>query len=383
LPVEALRYEGGGEVQIPRLLPGGKTMRSLWRRRTRTTLTLLGISVAIAAIVALGAIAQGSVKIFTAMFRGSQTDLLAGVSEMGLSAIEAEMETRIAAHPGVEAVSGLILTTVSTEKMPALIAFGYDSGGFAIGHFRIVEGKPLAEPGQVIVGRQAAKTMDVHVGDTLRLRASDFYVVGLYETGLAYEDFAAVVSLQDAQMLTGKPDQVTWYAIKLHDPEQAQAVRDDLKADLSGVDFSLVSEATENMSDFRAMKDAVGQISFLAIFIGGLGVLNTMLMSVLERTREVGVLRALGWRGRQILGMVLREALTLGVIGGLCGVLLGLGLAWLAAQVPGTLGAIDPSYDSGLFVQAIVVALVTGVVGGLYPAWRATRMRPVEALRYE
>ena len=101
--------------------------------------------------------------------------------------------------------------------------------------------------------------------------------------------------------------------------------------------------------------------------IGAVGMLNTMLMSVLERTREIGVLCSLGWRRRQVLGMILNESLVLGLVG-LTGV-------WG--------GALEPAYTTQMFVQAIVVAVVAGIVGGIYPAWRATRMRPVEALRYE
>ncbi|MCK4471092.1 MAG: ABC transporter permease, partial [Anaerolineae bacterium] len=106
-------------------------------------------------------------------------------------------------------------------------------------------------------------------------------------------------------------------------------------------------------------------------------------MSVLERTREIGVLRALGWRRRHVLGMILQESLVLGAVGGVCGILLGLGLTGLLLLAPGTFGAIEPVYTPQLFVQAMVIALIAGALGGLYPAWRATRMRPVEALRYE
>jgi len=116
-----------------------------------------------------------------------------------------------------------------------------------------------------------------------------------------------------------------------------------------------------------------------------LGMLNTMLMSVLERTREIGVLRALGWCQRSVLAMILQEAIILGILGGICGVFLGLGLGWLLAQIPSIagFGTGDPIYTPQLIAQSFVVALATGVLGGLYPAWRATRMQPIEALRYE
>jgi putative ABC transport system permease protein len=119
------------------------------------------------------------------------------------------------------------------------------------------------------------------------------------------------------------------------------------------------------------------------VLIGSLGMLNTMLMSVLERTREIGVLRALGWRRRQVLEIILQESLILGLLGGALGTLLGLGLTSLLRFAEGLVGAFDPIYTPQIFVQAAAVALLAGAVGGLYPALRATYLRPVEALRYE
>ncbi|MGD2144463.1 MAG: ABC transporter permease [Anaerolineae bacterium] len=385
LPVEALRYEGGSGANVTRALPGGMTARNLLRRRTRTGLTLLGIGISIAAIVALGALAKGTADLMTGMFRASQTDILAieaGV-DADFSAIDERVGSRMAAWPEVEAVAGTIMTAVSTEKMPFLILFGYHPRSFAIRHFRIVEGEPLTGRQEVIIGDQAAQQLGVKVGDTLRLLKSNFRVVGIYETGISYEDIGVVVGLREAQSLTGKPHQAMYYAIKLSHPETAEAVKVKLATHFPELDFALTSEIAQSMSDFQVMEQMATQISLLAVFIGGLGMLNTMLMSVLERTREIGVLRALGWRKRQVLGMILRESLVLGAVGGICGMLLGLGLGGLLTLAEGTWGSIEPTYGPQIFVQAFVVALVAGVVGGLYPAWRATRMRPMEALRYE
>jgi ABC-type lipoprotein release transport system permease subunit len=383
LPLEALHYEGGGKANVPRFLPG--MARGLWRRRMRTGLTLLGISVGIAAIVALGALAEGMAYAMTEMWRASQMDLFAieaGV-DSDFSAIDERVGARIAAWPGVEAVSGSIMTAANTEKMPMMLVFGYHPREVAIRHFRIVVGEPLTARHQVIIGKRAAEQMGVTVGDTLRLMNSSFRIVGIYETGVSFEEIGAVIGLREVQALVGKPHQAQFYGVKLRDPAQAEAMRDDLQAAFPEVDFSLTAEAIETVSDMRVMREMVAQISFLAVFIGGVGMLNTMLMSVLERTREIGVLRALGWRRARVLGMILQESLVLGVIGGVCGIFMGLGLGSLLGMVPGTYGSIDLSYPPQLFVQAVVVALIAGVVGGLYPAWRATRMRPVEALRYE
>jgi putative ABC transport system permease protein len=95
------------------------------------------------------------------------------------------------------------------------------------------------------------------------------------------------------------------------------------------------------------------------------------------------VLRSLGWRRRQVLGMILKESLVLGIVGGLCSIPLGLGLEALLGASGVWGGALAPTYTPQLIMQALMVAVIAGVVGGLYPAWRATRMRPVEALRYE
>ncbi len=384
LPVEALQYEGGGKARAVRL-PGGMAVRNLWRRRTRTLLTLLSIGVSIAAMIALGGLAEGMLGAFTNMMLDSQTDLFAAEADIDadFSAIDERLGARIAAWPEVDAVSGMFWTGTSTDKNPMLLVAGYHPREFAIRRYRIIEGEPMTGRRQVLVGRMAAERMSTQVGDTLRLFDSNFRVVGIYETGQAFEDAGVIIGLREAQSVTGKPRQVQFYLISLRDPSQAEAVRDKLTAAFPELDFSLTSELNEAMSDFRVLQDMVDQISFLAVFIGAVGMLNTMLMSVLERTREIGVLRSLGWRGRQVLGMILKESLVLGAVGGLCGIPLGLGLGSLVGS-PGVWGgAIRPAYTGQLFVQAVVVAAVAGVVGGLYPAWRATRLRPVEALRYE
>jgi putative ABC transport system permease protein len=137
------------------------------------------------------------------------------------------------------------------------------------------------------------------------------------------------------------------------------------------------------MPDMQAMDGMMAAISFLAVAVGGIGVLNTMLMSVLERTREIGVLRALGWRRRRVLGMIINESLLLGLLGGLVGILVAYGLTFLLNQIPMIGSILTPKWELVIFLRAVAVALLLGLLGGLYPAYRATRLQPVEALRYE
>jgi ABC-type antimicrobial peptide transport system permease subunit len=390
LPLEALQYEGGAGAKakggLIMHLPGGMTVRNLWRRRTRTILTMLGIGVGIAAIVALQGLLSGFGEGFTELAMGSEIDLMAleaDVSDTGYSTIDERVGARLAALSEVQAVAGIGFAFASTEELPLFFMMGYNPREFAMDHFKIVEGELLATNRQMMVGRQAAENLNLAVGDVVRVLDSSFRVVGIYETGVAWEETGAVITLRDAQRLAGRPHQVTLYGIKLRNPENVEEVRAYLDENFPQIDVSLSSEFAENMPDMQASQEMMSQIAFLAVIIGGVGMLNTMLMSVLERTREIGVLRALGWRRRQVVGMILREALALGFVGGVFGIVLGMGLAWLVGRIPAIEGMIEPSYAPSLFLLAMSVALVTGILGGIYPAWRATRMQPVEALRYE
>jgi len=349
-------------------------------------LTSLGIAVGIAAIVALNALAEGFINDFSALAMGSNVDLMAieaDASDMGYSSIDERVGARLSSVADVESVSGVAFAFTSTEEMFMFFMMGYHPRESAIRHFKIAEGQPLATNRQMILGRKIAETLGVDVGDTMRVLESSFRVVGIYETGVPFEESGAVITLRDAQRLSGRPHQVSMYGIKVRDPERADEVRVYLEANFPEIDVSLSSEFAENLPDMQSMDQMVGQIAFLAVLLGGVGMLNAMLMSVLERTREIGVLRALGWRRRQVVGMILREALALGILGGILGILLGMGLGALIGFIPVVGDMIEPSYSFQLLLLALSVALVTGVLGGLYPALRATRMQPVEALRHE
>jgi putative ABC transport system permease protein len=173
------------------------------------------------------------------------------------------------------------------------------------------------------------------------------------------------------------------YAIKLNDPSQAEGVVTKINSQFPDVYAALAGDFVEQLPDMESSEAMTNAISFLAILIGGVGVLNTMLMSVFERTREIGVLRALGWRRRSILSLIMKEALLIGLLGGIAGIGTALLMIFLLQQVPMVGSFLTPIWDWEVFVRAIFIALMLGLLGGLYPAYRATRLQPVEALRYE
>jgi len=388
-PIEALRYDGGaGDGKEPswaRML--GMTFRNLLRRRVRSLLTMGGIAIGVGLIVALGAITEGVIRDFTALAAQGGAELVAkqaNVADMGYSVIEERIGYAIEAMPEVDDVSGVVWGFSSGRDVPFLMVFGIDPNGLGIQHFRVVEGERIRGRSEIMLGKAAADTMDKQVGDVLKLPGGIFRVTGIYETGVGYEEGGGVMALSDAQAAFDKPRQVSMLQIKVHDPAQVESVRAQIEHRF-GDDVSVSTTATfiENSSDIQNTKAMLGAIFALAILVGGVVVTNTMVMAVMERTREIGTLRAVGWRQARVLWMVLSESLLLGLIAAGLGILVGIGLNAALGAIPGFGSFISAAYTPQIFFQAIVVSLFLGAVGGLYPAWHASRLRPVEALRYE
>jgi ABC-type lipoprotein release transport system permease subunit len=386
-PVEALRYEGGSGGKAHRLPLGGMALKSLLQRRARTLLTVIVIGITVGAIVALEAVLDSMMGDMTNMFSETGVQIIirqADVSDTSLSAIDERIGDKIAAMPEVESTSGMIISAVMLPDSGSfLLVQGYAPNELAIRRFRIVDGEPLKTNHQIIVGKTIADALNKGVGDTFDLSGIRFRVVGIYESKVSWEELGGVISLRDAQSFVGRPRKVTMLAVKLYDPSGARDVVDKINREFPEVHAALSGEFAEQMPDFEASEGMMGGISILAIVVGGVGVLNTMLMAVFERTREIGVLRSLGWGRRAILGMILRESLLLGLIGGLAGILIAFGLVQLMSIAPVVGDYLQVVWEWEVFVRAIAIALLLGLLGGLYPAFRATRLQPVEALRYE
>ncbi len=388
LPIEALQYQGGAGKESVKKVSRVKseTFRSLQRRRGRTYLTITGISIALASIVMLGSMADGFVIAFNQMMVSTDVELVArqkDASDTAYSAISEKIGRQIAATPGVESVSGIVFSAMVVDDMPFFLLFGYAPYEPAINHFKIVEGRGLQGNREIVLGRKALDGLKTQIGEVVRLGEVGFRVVGVYETGISYEESAGVMSLRDAQELTGKPRQVTMYGIKVKDPAQAEAIQKQLAAALPDVAVSLASTFAENLPDMKSMNVMMWGIGLLAIVVGGISMMNTMIMSVYERTREIGTLRAVGWRRRRVLGMVLKESVVLSLLGTLVGFVSAIALLWAMQFIPAWGDFVILSVSPNLLTMTLLIALTLGAIGGVYPAWRASNLSPVEALRYE
>ncbi len=390
-PLEAMRYDGGGHSRAASRLKlniGGMTFKSVFRRKTRTFLTLVAIGIGVGAIVGLGSLIDSVVKQLDTIFAGSNAHIMAleaDVSDMGYSAIPESVGARIAAHPEVAQVSGVVIGfAMEFEESPIFIIWGYHPQEKAIGRYHIIDGEPLRTNRQVVLGKPMAEALGKKVGDTLRVGESAFRVVGIYESGTGYEEAGGLFTRRDTQALAGKPSQVNWYAIELKDPQKIDDMMAYFDRTFPEIDVTVTSEFAENLPDMESARVMLSAIGLLMALVGAFGMTNTILMSVLERTRELGVLRAVGWSRPRVLAMILKESLLLGILGGLTGIIVGYLIARGITAIPGVGGMLGTAVlPPDVILQAMAIAIVLGAIGGLYPAWRATKMQPIEALRYE
>ena len=186
--------------------------KNLWHRKGRTLLTAVGISIGVAAIVALGAISQGLRAGLSAMMEGSQADLVVMQGDAFsflLSSVDEGLMEQFATWGEVDAVNGMLFTNALMDDETFVMIFGHDPEGFAIAHYRVIAGQTLVEARQVrgkpiLLGRRLVESLGVQVGDTMRITGTSFRVVGIYETGDSFEDGATVMPLDEAQALDRK-----------------------------------------------------------------------------------------------------------------------------------------------------------------------------------
>ncbi|MFH1084685.1 MAG: ABC transporter permease, partial [Chloroflexota bacterium] len=178
--------------------------------------------------------------------------------------------------------------------------------------------------------------------------------------------------------------QVMTMNIKLRDPQQTDAMMARLSAEYPHLLFSKSAEFAESLPDMQSTKDMVGAVYVMTAIVGSIALMNTMIMSIYERTREIGVLRALGWSGGMVLRQIMAEGVLLTLLSGLLAILAAIGLVRLLRALP-SMGVYRDIFmvSPNVVAQALTLCVALGVLGGHYPAWRATRFRPVEALRYE
>jgi putative ABC transport system permease protein len=364
----------------------GFAWHNLARRRTRTVLTMLAIALAVGTVVALIALSRGITDGVARSVdeRGAEFLVQPRSSADIMSARIAEpVGAQIAAIAGVASVSGeLYAATISAERHVFASGWSAASPGWAL--IPVAAGR-VPEPGEkaVILGDVLAEALGMTVGDTVELFDDDFTVVGISRYATAMNRSLAIMPLETLQAAALRPGQVSMFLVRL-DPDLGPAARDRVRSEISAQLPVIVSESREildqdaNLAVFVAVSRAVSVIAFA---MGALSLFATLLNMVQERTREIGILLAIGWSDRHIVSLIMIEGAIIGGAGCVLGVLLGISASALFTAIPMIGSFVSLTPRAADLALPLVLALPICVLGSAYPALRAVRLRPAEALR--
>jgi putative ABC transport system permease protein len=369
--------------------------KNLARRPLRSFLTIIAIAIAIGSFITLVGIATGFEHSFLQIYSSSGVDIIVvrtGPQQRLTSVLPARLGAEIKKLPGVKEVIGGLAEVVAfgeNGEFKAIIN-GWEPETAAFDHLRIVAGTNLTRNDQrgVLLGTILADNIAKKVGDSVEiLEKEPFRVVGIYETSNVLENGAMVIPLKEMQRLFDRQGMVTGFSLIMEQDKKEPAAIAQTCARIGQLAPGLKAldkrDFVNSTTEIRLAKGMAWLTSLIALLIGTFGIMNTMVMSIHERTREIGTLRAVGWRKGRVMRMILTEALLLSLLGAAAGTLASLVLLNVLTRVPLVNGFVDGRLPPLLVLEGFLIALAVGVVGGMLPARRAARLLPVTALRHE
>ncbi len=399
-----------------------EALESLNTNKMRSGLTILGIVIGVAAVIAMLAVGRGAEATITGSISGIGTNLLFVFSGSNaevrnpkpLTLADARALSDPFAAPSVQAVApvvqGNVEAATSGEKTGTVVV-GATTAYLTMRNYSLLEGEFFTseqEAGRAsvaLLGPEVADNLfgrrDGLVGDTIRLNGQPFRVIGVLAPkgggSFGSEDNVIIVPLDTARLriLRRQSDRVGMILVQAVSPEAvpqaseeiAQILRQRHRCEIGADDFVVFSQE-DFLNVARTITGVLtiflGGIAAISLLVGGIGIMNIMLVSVTERTREIGLRKALGARKRDILVQFLTESSLLSLLGGI----LGIGLGWLISFIVGRIAAssgtpFTPVLHADAILLATLFSAAVGLFFGIYPANRAANLEPVEALRYE
>ena len=364
--------------------------RDLASRRTRTVLTALAVAVSVMAIVTLSVVTQSLQDSAAAVLHMGKADFV--VAQKGSPGILDSVVTNaqvagIAKTPEVgNAIGALVTTTHLNNSHPQFLEIGLDPAVLNQFGVQVVAGRayPATAADEIMLGGQAAQDLGKRVGDRLQIGTDNFRVVGIYSIKQVFGDTASMVPLIALQASERKPGTVTLIAVQVRSGAPIETVRKSIEAEYPNLaTVRLESEFGRVDRNLEFLKAAQTGATIIALIIGIIIVMNTMLLSLIERIREFGLLRALGWTRRRLISLVMGEALSISLLGALFGVGLAFLLTFSLSRATSLQGLLQPQYSASTFGIALYSAVGIGLIAALYPSLRAGLLRPGVALRKE
>jgi putative ABC transport system permease protein len=361
----------------------GFVWKNLWRRRLRTLLTLCGIGMAIGAFVGLVGFSSAFENEWLRIYSSSGTDI-AVIQQTFLN-------TSLNESAGATLKTPVIFNMMDLTTDVNALAYGWKADSYEFDSLQIRSGRHFRDGHpEVMLGDLLADDLKKKVGDTLEIQSSPFTVCAIYHGGSGLQADAVIMPLDQLQELSSLQGKVSTFDVRLrsapagesqeHYLKRAQA---QIEAALPGLRAVPAAERAHNNQFVQLAHASAWGTSSIALLIGILGIANTMAMSVYERTREIGILRALGWKRGRVLILIQLEAAILGLGGGFLGVAFGWCALQLLAALPQTASIVSTSLPLLLLAEALGIAVLAGLIAGALPAWRAAQLSPVAALCHD
>jgi putative ABC transport system permease protein len=358
---------------------------NLLRSRARTVFTAGGIAVGVATIVALLSFTQGLRDTADEFIHlgGSELGIFqANVSDPTASVLPASSVGQIAAHPGVARATPLLLMVETVKAAPSAVVFGADPAGFFTHNLVIVAGgRPRSGAREILVGDRLAEQLHLGPGGRLLVKGRAHLVAGVYHTGVLFEDSGAVLAIDQARQLAGRAGEETDVVVQLAPGVRASAAGRAIEHALPGTQvISDPQQALRAGANGALISNAILVIVVIALIVGAISVANTMAMSIMERQGELALLSTVGWSPARVASLIFGEGIAVSMLGAAAGLLLGVIGGGLLVHALGVSAYVSPSVTAWGLGRALLVGVAIGVLGGIYPAWRVTRMTPLKAL---
>jgi putative ABC transport system permease protein len=369
----------------------GFVRKNLWRRRLRTLLTLCGIGMAIGAFVGLVGFSNAFEQAWLRLYTNSGTDIAVIQQTFLSTSLDESATAKVKSLPVVAQATPVIYNVMDLTPEVNAVVFGWRIDSYEFESLQLLSGRPLHEGHpEVMLGELLASSLNKTIGDTLAIQGSPFKIVAIYHSGSALEAGAVIMPLDQLQQLSSLQGKVSTIHVRLRpapagEPpnEYLKSAQAQIEAVLPGLRAVPAAERAGNNQFVRLAHASAWGTSSIALLIGILGIANTMAMSVFERTREIGILRALGWKRGQIMILIQLEASVLGLSGGILGVAVGWCALHLLAALPQSAGIVSTYFPLPLVAEALGISILAGLIAGALPAWRGAKLSPVEALRHD